>query len=495
MTAKSELSSLEASGLIRLAALEPDIEYLFRHALVQDAAYSSLTKQDRRGLHARAAQVLLSLYPQRERELGAVLGMHLEQAGDTAGAVRHFVDAGEHAVERFANQEAVAFFDRAYRDAPNDAKDAPTVELRVRAAIGAVKAGWMFPEADTALVRLDEAIGSADGIVGPRLLADALFWTIFLRQTRGENEMSSPDLRAMRERLDMIGAAIEDPVALAPAEALSGIFMVSTGQMRAGAARLERALSVLEQRGDPYSAGLLANVLSSTYARLGEFDAAERALATSQRLSKTGDAIARLDSTIAGATIAFERGHAVDSAAAASACAVEAEDLGAVACSIFSNLTVGEARLELGEPSSAKPALERVHELSTLAKMDFTRTLARGWLTAVEARIGPPPGDDQWDAALRSARQTGDRFQEATIHRQRALGMVVGTDPDWPAIREELDRAAALFEACEARPALVRTLRDTARALDALDRAAEAAAARDRAAELARAIGMSDQPP
>ena len=42
MTIMSELGKLESAGLIRLAQLEPELEYLFRHVLVQDAAYASL---------------------------------------------------------------------------------------------------------------------------------------------------------------------------------------------------------------------------------------------------------------------------------------------------------------------------------------------------------------------------------------------------------------------------------------------------------------------
>ena len=51
MTTDTQVGVLEAKGLIRLAALRPELEYLFRHGLVQDAAYTSLLKQERRKLH------------------------------------------------------------------------------------------------------------------------------------------------------------------------------------------------------------------------------------------------------------------------------------------------------------------------------------------------------------------------------------------------------------------------------------------------------------
>src|SRR6266487_3795492 len=94
MTARSDLGTLEASGLIEIAALQPELEYLFRHALVQDAAYASLLKQERRTLHRAAAETILALHPGRERELAAVVGMHFEQAGDSERAADNLVIAG-----------------------------------------------------------------------------------------------------------------------------------------------------------------------------------------------------------------------------------------------------------------------------------------------------------------------------------------------------------------------------------------------------------------
>ncbi|PYM68245.1 MAG: hypothetical protein DME10_27690, partial [Candidatus Rokuibacteriota bacterium] len=105
MSARQELGRLEASGLIQIAALQPELEYLFRHALVQEAAYASLLKQDRRALHKAAADAILTLHPDRRRELAPVVAMHLEQAGETAKAAEYLVLAGEHALERFANKE------------------------------------------------------------------------------------------------------------------------------------------------------------------------------------------------------------------------------------------------------------------------------------------------------------------------------------------------------------------------------------------------------
>src|SRR5690348_2967939 len=69
------INVLETSGLIRLAAIQPELEYLFRHVLVQDAAYESLLKQERRRLHLAVAEALEALYPDRRNELTPMLAL------------------------------------------------------------------------------------------------------------------------------------------------------------------------------------------------------------------------------------------------------------------------------------------------------------------------------------------------------------------------------------------------------------------------------------
>src|ERR671911_1653858 len=113
VTTETQVDVLEAKGLIRLAALRPELEYLFRHGLVQDAAYTSLLKQERRELHGRVGAALEELYPDRASELAPVLAMHFEQAGDAERAIDYYVAGAKHAFEQYAIQEAFEAFDRA----------------------------------------------------------------------------------------------------------------------------------------------------------------------------------------------------------------------------------------------------------------------------------------------------------------------------------------------------------------------------------------------
>jgi serine phosphatase RsbU (regulator of sigma subunit) len=106
MTLFSDLGTLESAGLIRVAKIEPDLEYLFRHALVQDAAYASLLDSDRRRLHLAVGDAIESLYPERKKELAAILGHHFREAGQEARSLDYFLLAGDEALSAYANQEA-----------------------------------------------------------------------------------------------------------------------------------------------------------------------------------------------------------------------------------------------------------------------------------------------------------------------------------------------------------------------------------------------------
>jgi class 3 adenylate cyclase/tetratricopeptide (TPR) repeat protein len=103
-------------GLARLADAEilfargepPDATYTFKHALVQEAAYTSLLKRTRQQLHARVVDVLVSQFPERVASEPELVARHAEAAGRTDDAVAYLERAGAHAQARSAHEEAIA---------------------------------------------------------------------------------------------------------------------------------------------------------------------------------------------------------------------------------------------------------------------------------------------------------------------------------------------------------------------------------------------------
>jgi len=273
-----------------------------------------------------------------------------------------------------------------------------------------------------------------------------------------------------------------------------GSFMAFTGELREGAREMSEALDAIEAKADPVSTSMVSVFLALTYARLGEFAAAEAAIARGERSAAGGDAIARVDIDIARSALDLERGEPEKACTQASECAIRAEDLGAYACVVASNVMFGAASLAREDPSMAKPPLERGTELSRVTNMAALRTLTYGLLGSARARLGDVTGGVQdWDEALASAHQMGDRYGEAQTLWGR--GRTRLQNRDWASALPDLDRAVQLFEAMEAQPALARALHDRAGALRGLGREAEAGDVDRRSADLRRQLGLRDPNP
>ena len=102
-----------ASGLIFQEGEIPLATYHFKHALVQEAAYSTLPKKPRRLLHARIAKTLESRFAERVKMEPELLAYHYEQAGLAGPAVEYWHRAARRDAERSANIEALNHFHRA----------------------------------------------------------------------------------------------------------------------------------------------------------------------------------------------------------------------------------------------------------------------------------------------------------------------------------------------------------------------------------------------
>src|SRR5687768_8228683 len=91
----AQLSMAEAEGLIRPAQLEPEIEYLFRHNLIQTATYNSLLRQDRIKLHRAIGETLEEMYSQRSEEISESLAYHFDHGGEARKALEYYTIAGD----------------------------------------------------------------------------------------------------------------------------------------------------------------------------------------------------------------------------------------------------------------------------------------------------------------------------------------------------------------------------------------------------------------
>ncbi len=106
------LDRLAEAGLLFCRGSPPHSSYLFKHALVQDAAYGTLLRTRRQELHSRVAVALEQHFGDLIERQPELLAHHLTAANDTERAVDQWLRAGRHAAERSAHVEAIGHFER-----------------------------------------------------------------------------------------------------------------------------------------------------------------------------------------------------------------------------------------------------------------------------------------------------------------------------------------------------------------------------------------------
>jgi len=107
------LTHLQAAEFLYETRLFPDPEYTFKHALTHEVTYGTLLQDRRKTLHARIVGAIERSYPDRLTEHVERLAHHAVRGAMWEGAVRYLRQAGEKAVARSANREAVALFEQA----------------------------------------------------------------------------------------------------------------------------------------------------------------------------------------------------------------------------------------------------------------------------------------------------------------------------------------------------------------------------------------------
>ena len=104
---QTALAQLATSELISVSGERSNATYAFKHVLVRDAAYATLTRVKRQLLHGRVANALENSFPSTAETQPELLAHHFVQAGSAARAVDYLQKAGQRSIQQSANAEAI----------------------------------------------------------------------------------------------------------------------------------------------------------------------------------------------------------------------------------------------------------------------------------------------------------------------------------------------------------------------------------------------------
>ena len=161
-----------AADLLFRQGVPPHATYLFKHVLVQDAAYGTLLREPRRALHARIAKTLESQFPEVAENQPEVLARHCTEAGQIEKAAGLWGKAGQRSLARAALVEAIEQFRRALDQiatlpsTPALRRTQINLQVAVITPLVHVK-GYAAPEAKAAVERARLLIEQAEALGEP----------------------------------------------------------------------------------------------------------------------------------------------------------------------------------------------------------------------------------------------------------------------------------------------------------------------------------------
>lgn len=108
------LRGLEQLDLIRTRSVQPELEYTFKHALIQDVVYNGILMKERQEIHERIARVIERLFQDRLSEFYETLAFHYKQSRSVHEATHYLINSGEKSLKRYAVQESHQYFKEAF---------------------------------------------------------------------------------------------------------------------------------------------------------------------------------------------------------------------------------------------------------------------------------------------------------------------------------------------------------------------------------------------
>ena len=245
------LDRLVAAGLLFQQGVPPHATYLFKHALVQDAAYGTLLREPRRALHARIAETLESQFTEIAENQPELLARHCTEAGLIERAASLWGKAGQRSLERSALVEAAEQLTRALGQiaalsvTPALRREEIKLQVALITPLIHVK-GYAAPDTKVAVERARSLIEQVQALgeppEDPLLLFSVLygFWIANLVTFNSD---------VMRELAAQFMALAEKQGAIAPlmiGHRLMGMSLLHTGDIAEGRVHFDRAIALYD---------------------------------------------------------------------------------------------------------------------------------------------------------------------------------------------------------------------------------------------------------
>jgi len=425
---KNALAQLEQAELVFRRGEPPEAVYSFKHALVQDAAYESLLKSRRQQLHGQIARVLEERFPDIVASEPEIVARHFTEARLVDPAIDYWLKAGNLALSRSANAEAVKHLRQGIELTQSQAPSPKRVrkELDFYLALGPAMAateGFAMPETLRVFSHARDLLG--DGGTLPEQMT--VLWGAYLAHSMRAEHTAA--LEVARQCL-ALGAHHEHPGVSALGNRFMGQTLNFMGAFVDARLHLERTLALCAANqetivayrrfgtDDQLGASLF---LASTLLLLGYPE--QSAAATGQAVSRARAIGLALPTALALSHVALDGtlgGDPQRAAAHADEAIAHSIEHGLADPAHRARFTQGALLAQSGDPQHGIELMRNAIAAAESNADRNRRTLYLGHVASAHASLGQPEaGLDLLDEAIQTAEITNERFFEAELYRLR----------------------------------------------------------------------------
>jgi predicted ATPase/class 3 adenylate cyclase len=243
-TLQTRLAQLVAAELLYQRGRPPRARYIFKHALIQDTAYQSLLTSRRQQVHQQVAELLVEKFPETVETQPELVAQHYTEAGCTEQAIAYWQRAGQQALQRSANPEAVQHLITGLEllamlpETPARAYQELEMQLALGPALMATK-GYAAPEVEQTYARartLCQQVGETPQLL-PTLRGLCRYY-----QGRG----AFPTVRELGEQLYRLAQREAAPMPLLEAHEVLGNTLFALGEYAAARTHLEQGIALTD---------------------------------------------------------------------------------------------------------------------------------------------------------------------------------------------------------------------------------------------------------
>jgi TOMM system kinase/cyclase fusion protein len=245
-TLQQALARLVEAELLYQRGLPPQATYLFKHALIQEAAYQSLLKSTRQQFHQRIAQVLEGQFFEIAEMQPELVAHHYTEAGLSEQALHYWQQAGQRAIQCSANVEAIAHVQRGLEllttlpDTPQRTQHELDLLTTLGPALLSTK-GYAAPEVVQAYTRA-RALCQQVGETPAHFPVLWNLWIFYLARSEHQTAME------LGEQCLQLAQRVQDAALLLEAHLAIGISWFYLGKPTLACTRLEHTITLYDPK-------------------------------------------------------------------------------------------------------------------------------------------------------------------------------------------------------------------------------------------------------